>query len=659
MEGIQKELLKIQSLGLLERLLSDKTTKTNILWATDAYKERGIRYERDQEITAELITGTNAGIIKTRARKALEHQSERTKSHAEVFTPLWICQKMNDHADEVWFKRKDVFFKDGVPIETILFPKHKTWKHYVDARRLEITCGEAPYLVSRYDVSTGESIPIESRVGILDRKLRIVNENAADEAEWIEWAIRAFQATYGYEFQGDNLLIARLNLFMTFEEYLEDRWKRKPTKKEYSTIANIVAWNIWQMDGLAGTIPYCKAEEENHQFSLFEMYGLVDEEEKKDTQPVCRIYDWRKDNSREFIHINEGEIGNMKFDFIIGNPPYQDETIGENKGYAPPIYHMFLENAYQLSDRVELIHPARFLFNAGSTPKAWNQKMLHDEHFQILHYYAESKDVFPNTLITGGIAISYHDADKSFGSIEIFTPFPELNSILKKVQEVPSLGGLHTIAVSRTAYRLTEKLHHDYPDAINLLSKGHAFDMSTNIFERLPHVFFDEKPTDGHNYIQVLGREGNNRIYKFIRSDYVNEPANLHNYKIFMGRANGASGALGAEAARLITAPFVGNPEVGNTESFLSIGNFKSRDEAIALEKYIKGKFARALLGVLKTTQDITPEKWQYVPLQDFTAGSDIDWSKPVPDIDCQLYTKYGLDEDEIAFIDSHVKELE
>lgn len=140
MEGIQKELLKIQSLGLLERLLSDKTTKTNILWATDAYKERGIRYERDQEITAELITGTNSGIIKTRARKALEHQSERTKSHAEVFTPLWICQKMNDHADEVWFKRKDVFFKDGVPIETILFPKHKTWKHYVDARRLEITC---------------------------------------------------------------------------------------------------------------------------------------------------------------------------------------------------------------------------------------------------------------------------------------------------------------------------------------------------------------------------------------------------------------------------------------------------------------------------------------------------------------------------------------
>lgn len=103
----------------------------------------------------------------------------------------------------------------------------------------------------------------------------------------------------------------------------------------------------------------------------------------------------------------------------------------------------------------------------------------------------------------------------------------------------------------------------------------------------------------------------------------------------------------------------VASKEVGHTQSFVSIGNFETEEEADALVKYLKSKFSRALLGILKVTQDITPRVWGLVPLQDFTSESDIDWSKPIPDIDRQLYAKYGLDESEIEFIETHVKEMD
>ena len=233
----------------------------------------------------------------------MEAQSDRTKAHGEVFTPLWVCNMMNNHIDEVWFGRPDVFNKEGEPTEHIEFKKATDWKKYVDSRRLEITCGEAPYLVSRYDVETGEYIPIPKRIGILDRKLRVVNENAADEKEWLKWVTRAFQATYGYEFQGDNLLIARVNLLMTYDDYLQERWKRKSEAAELSKLINVIDWNIWQMDGLTGTIPYSKAQEKFRQMTLFDMFGGETEEAEENRQPLCRIYDWRADNSLEFVRL--------------------------------------------------------------------------------------------------------------------------------------------------------------------------------------------------------------------------------------------------------------------------------------------------------------------------------------------------------------------
>ncbi len=344
----------------------------------------------------------------------------------------------------------------------------------------------------------------------------------------------------------------------------------------------------------------------------------------------------------------------MKFDFVIGNPPYQDETLGDNKGYAPPVYHKFLESAYEIGEIVEMIHPARFLFNAGSTPKQWNDRMLQDPHLKVLYFEQDSSKVFSNTDIKGGVAITYRNKSENIGAIGIFTAYKELNEILKKVSGQDTFLSFSKIVITRTAYRLTNKMHEDYPNAIKQLSNGHAYDMSTNIFERLPQIFFDEKPNDGEEYIRILGRANNERAYKYVRRDYINTVSNLDKYKIFLPKANGI-GVLG----EVLSAPILCGPGVGSTETFLSIGAFSNINEAEAALKYIKTKFTRALLGILKTTQDITPEKWKCVPLQNFSSSSDIDWSASISNIDRQLYSKYKLSEEEINFIESKVKEME
>ena len=348
----------------------------------------------------------------------------------------------------------------------------------------------------------------------------------------------------------------------------------------------------------------------------------------------------------------------MKFDFVIGNPPYQDDTVGDNKTYAPQLYYMFLDSAYTLSDKVEMIHPARFLFNAGSTPKKWNEKMLQDEHLMVCAYFPKSSSAFPNTDIKGGVAITYRDTTKNYGAIEIYSVYPEVNTIKQKVIH-NNFASFNKIVYTRTAYRLTDVLHQEHPEAISQLSDGHAYDMSTNIFSRLPQVFFDERPDDGDDYVQIYGLVGKERGYKFIKRKYVKPFINLDSYKIFVPKANG-SGAIGEVLSTpVIGQPVIGQPVIGHTETFISIGNFKTEYEANACLKYVKSKFARTLLGVLKITQDNPPDKWKYVPMQDFTSSSDIDWSQSVAEIDVQLYRKYGLDDKEISFIETHVKEMD
>ena len=201
--NIQDDIIRLHGLGVLDMLLVDKTTGHNILWTTDAYAERGTQYEATAEITSDLITGEeNIGIIRTRARKAFEQQSARTRQRAEVFTPLWLCKKMCDYLDEVWFRRKDGFFKVDPDTGHVFFACGKTWQQYVQSRRLEITCGEGPFLVSRYDAATGYVVPVADRIGILDRKMRVISENAENEDEWLYWERKHFKTSMGMNCKG-------------------------------------------------------------------------------------------------------------------------------------------------------------------------------------------------------------------------------------------------------------------------------------------------------------------------------------------------------------------------------------------------------------------------------------------------------------------------
>lgn len=294
---------------VLPILLQDKSTKKHIIWATDPPVDVGEDVTDKSQITVEqLIKAPDA--IQPRIQKELETQQERTKKKGEVFTPAWICNLMNNHCDEEWFGRKNVFNAQcghtwQIIEESITFSCKRKWTDYVDSRRLEITCGEAPYLVSRYDTSTGDYIEPVNRIGILDRKLRVVNENTENEEDWFKWTLRAFQSVYGYEYQGDNLLLARGNILLTFVEYYQNRWECQPSEKQLRTVANVIAWNLWQMDGLKDTVPFGKPYEEHHQMTIFELMGMANPDDIPSVP--CKIYDWRRDNSLLFSSMKAAE----------------------------------------------------------------------------------------------------------------------------------------------------------------------------------------------------------------------------------------------------------------------------------------------------------------------------------------------------------------
>lgn len=355
---------------------------------------------------------------------------------------------------------------------------------------------------------------------------------------------------------------------------------------------------------------------------------------------VSKTNYWKKDGNED-----------MKFDAIVGNPPYQIMATGDANG-SDPIYHLFIDAACKLGEKVSFIHPARFLFNAGKTPKDWNEKMLNDEHYKVVQYWANSGDVFPTVDIKGGVAVTYWDKNKTFEKIGTFVAYDELRTILEKVK-AKDFATFSELVYGRDLYRLTDKLYEENPWAENRQSKGHKYDIGSNVFDTFPELFFEEKPNDDYDYAKIFGREKNNRILKWIKKSYVKVPDNFDSYKVFIPKANG-TGAIG----EVLSTPIVGEPIVGSTTTFLSVGKFNTQEEAENCMKYIKTKFARAMLGTLKVTQDNPRETWLNVPLQDFTSNSDIDWSKSVSEIDKQLYKKYGLSAEEISFIESKVREM-
>lgn len=297
--------------SLLKILLIDRTTHRNIIWGTTDYESFGDEYKAQFPITINLITGKHKNIIQPRIYKEKNNQTCRTKDKAEVFTPSWMCNEQNNLIDKSWFRRESVFNVQNNkswtstrnPVEFDDEPG-KRWKDYVDTKCLEITCGEAPYLVSRYDTVTGLPIKIKERIGLLDRKLRIVCENTTSEQEWMKWTIRAFQSIYGFEFQGDNLLLARENLLYTFIDYLKMQLSRAPKFEELKTIAKIISWNLWQMDGMQFTVPFCSISERYEQLSILDIIG-----ESKPEPCYCKIRDWRSKETVTYISLVKEKEG--------------------------------------------------------------------------------------------------------------------------------------------------------------------------------------------------------------------------------------------------------------------------------------------------------------------------------------------------------------
>lgn len=623
--------------NLFKILLRDRTTRKNIIWATKTYELLGKEFGSKESIKITSITGEKSSLIRPRIEKFKYEQLERTKGKAEVFTPLWIVKKQNDIIDQE-FSRLSV-------------------EEYVSKIWMEITCGEGPYMVSRYDSVTGEIVPIETRVGFVDRKLRRINQEVADEKKWFEYVKKAYQTSFGYEFQGDSLLIARENLLYTFIDYYLEKFDRHPDIKLQKEIAKIISYNVFQMDGLNYTIPYSG---ESFQLEYLEQLNLFGEEitqkttklEKENSGVYVKIRNWKNQQMNEFKSFVNKEESRMKFDVVVGNPPYQEEIEGNNR-QSRPIYNLFMDEVQNISERSILITPARFLANTGATPKKWNNKMLSSTNLKIEFFEQKSSKVFPNTDIKGGVVVTYYDRSKYFESIDTFIPLKELNSIFHKVKN-ENKDNLGSIVYSPDSYRFTDSMFNDYPEFKNRTDTSHLKAVSSNVFERYPEVFLSDEEFAGDT-VKIYGRKDGRRVFKKINKAYLIKHPNIDKWKVFIPGANG-SGTYG----EALSTPILGEPFMAHNQTFISIGAFDTKFEAESLLKYVKGKFSRAMLGIMKTTQNNQSKvTWSKVPMQDFTSNSDIDWSKTIPEIDQQLYKKYNLNEEEINFIETKVKEME
>lgn len=342
------------------------------------------------------------------------------------------------------------------------------------------------------------------------------------------------------------------------------------------------------------------------------------------------------------------ETERHKFDVVIGNPPYQKMSSGDNPNYMPSIYPEFMDKSFDAGHIVELITPARFLFGAGKYPKGWVKKILDDEHFKVVYFNQKSKEVFSDVEIKGGIAVSYRDDSLDFGKIGTFIPYEELKGIVDKVT-IKTKHYLPEIIVS-SCTKISEAAIDFKPDAFQLMRENPM--LQSNSFEKLyGKLFFDEPPTS--DSVAVYGRLNNKRIWLWTDRRFVEPSKNFDKYKVLFTRVSGG-GMYGERFSPMVIA----SPDTGYTDSFRALGYFDNKDEAESLLKYMKTRFLRSLVGVFKNTKQMSSQVFNLVPLQEFSSSSDIDWSCSVNDIDRQLYEKYELNEEEVGFIETHVKEM-
>ena len=633
--------------AVLDTLLKDKSTGKNIIWATDPPEElQTVMYEPvtdRSQITTQQLGLTHYEVVLPRMMKQTDTQQQRTRKKGEVFSPAWVCNKMNNALDADWFRGLGAEETAGqftveLPqgwqtVETpVQFPVCKgrtpAWVQYVQSRRLEVTCGEAPFLASRYDAATGEMIPVARRIGILDRKLRVVSENAATEDEWRKYATHAVQSTYGYEYQGDNLLLARVNLLLTYAEHLQARWQRKPTEEELQPIANIISWNLWQMDGLHLSVPGGKPQPEAEQLDLFSMFGAA---EPQPPTVSCKVKNWRKGShgtTRNFETIQEGSTS-MKFDYVIGNPPYQISDGGAGVS-ATPIYNRFIEAIKTIHPgAICLIIPAKW-YSGGKGLDKFREEMLGDRHISTLVDYSNSLDVFPNVDVAGGVCYfvwkeayngkckytNYRNgkattAYRDLNEFQTFIRYPVASGIVKKVKEDGELT-LDKVVSSRKPFGLATTAKPMKTGDITIrYNGGRGPYKSTEI--RVGTEMIDQ-------WKIIISR---------LTAEHAGQPAKDGKYRV------------------LSTMELLKPGEICS-ETYLVAGAFDSKEEATNYMDYLKTQFVRFLILQIAMTQQLSKASFAFVPCQDFTRK----WT------DKQLFEKYDLSSEEVNYIQGMIKEM-
>lgn len=645
---VQETALAELDKNILLILLKDRSTGKNILWATDDYKDLGIGFAADDEITLPAITGDHGNLIKPRALKSKEEQGARTRNMAEVFTPLWICNKQNNLADNAWFGRENVFnAENGTDWQAtegkIAFPSEDGadgWRAYIGSKRLEITCGEAPYLASRYDTMTGEIVPLEKRIGLLDRKLRVINErtrNFKDKARakkrWLELATLAVRSIYGFEWAGDNILLARENLLFTVADYYAAKFGDALDMEMLEHFAEIISWNIWQMDGLKAVVPNSchdyKKERQAVTPNLFAAKDFsartlkrsvspcdVDEDERQKCQGClkdnidlhngvyCRIKNWSTGKVLQFKDMLDGEGSegvmskDFKFDVVIGNPPYQVSDGGNGKS-AKPVYHFFVNEIRELSpDLISMIIPSRW-FAGGKGLDDFRSSMLKDKRIETLVDYENFKDVFPGVDLAGG-ACFFLWKKKFNGECTVVNATQTTNVKMQRY-----LDEFDILVRSNKSLEILRKVMEWNKSGKNLssvVSSRKPFGLPTNyspLNSGVPCWF-----------IQRIGR-------KFADCNDVDDSMGyLDKWKLLAPKAPIAGQT---DFTKPVGFYYEGNTKIAKpgeccTESFIILGAFNTEKEVLSYRSYIFTKLVRFLLLQTVVSQDVTKKNFVFVP---------------------------------------------
>lgn len=339
---------------------------------------------------------------------------------------------------------------------------------------------------------------------------------------------------------------------------------------------------------------------------------------------------------------------NVKINAIVGNPPYQ-EVDGGGGSSAKPVYDKFVGVSSLVKPTyISMIMPSRWM-TGGKGLDDFRLFMLANHHIRILHDYLNASDCFSNVAIEGGICYLLIDSFNE-GKCQFFSHTASgVSSVFRYLDDNDSDVVIRDAGALSILSKVIEGTKSYFCDKV--LARN-PFSMSNNEHE------ISSIPIP--NGLKIFGRFESGRDLRFLPANFTPSKGNeiLKTWKVFMSKADGAAGQLGNPIpARIIGQGVVGDTCTICTETFLAIAPFNSEIEANNVIKYCRTKFFRFMVGIRKL-KNMTRDTYKFVPMQNFTESSDIDWSKSIADIDAQLYAKYNLTDEEITFIESMIKPM-